>query len=135
VARTPATLSITNKTRTRVPRALFAALKEAALGRSYELSVALIPAPEMLAITRKTKKKDHVSNVLSFPLSKTSGEILLCPAAAAPYTLPYLFIHGCLHLKGHKHGATMEHIEHTLLKRFTSYAKNSHGHRRRHLPS
>lgn len=117
-----------------MPRALFAAIKDAVLGKKYELSVAYIPAAQMRRITIQTKKKDHVSNVLSFPLSPTSGEILLCPQAAAPYSLPYLFIHGCLHLKGYKHGDTMDSTERKLLKRFTSYAKNSHGNRRRHLP-
>ncbi len=118
-----------------MPRTLFSNIKDAALGKSYDLSVAFIPAVEMRKITIKTKHKDHVSNVLSFPLSKNSGEILICPAAAAPYTLPYLFIHGALHLKGHKHGATMERTEQKLLKRFIPYAKNSNGHRRRHIPS
>jgi ssRNA-specific RNase YbeY (16S rRNA maturation enzyme) len=59
-----------------------------------------------------------VSNVLAFPLSKTSGEILICKAAAKPYTVEYLFIHGLLHLKGHKHSATMEREENRLLKQF-----------------
>jgi ssRNA-specific RNase YbeY (16S rRNA maturation enzyme) len=128
-------VSVTNKTRVRAPRKLFAAIKDAALGPNYELSVALLNPAEMLRVTRERKHKDHVSNVLSFPLSKTSGEILLCPQAAKPYTLPYLFIHGCLHLKGQKHGATMERNEQALLARFTpSYAKDSNGNRRRDLP-
>lgn len=59
-----------------------------------------------------------ISNVLSFPLSKSSGEILICKKAAPPYTLEYLFIHGLCHLKGYKHGATMERIELRTLKRF-----------------
>lgn len=118
-----------------MPRALFSSIKDAILGKNYELSVAYIPAAEMRRITIATKKKDHVSNVLSFPLSKNSGEILLCPAAAKPFSLPYLFIHGALHLKGHKHGATMERFETRMLERFIPYAKNSHGNRRRHLSS
>jgi len=56
--------------------------------------------------------------VLSFPLSKNSGEILICKSAAKPYTVDYLFIHGVCHLKGYKHGATMESIESRLLKKF-----------------
>lgn len=58
------------------------------------------------------------SNVLSFPYSKTSGEILICRAAAKPYTPAYLFIHGCLHLKGLKHNATMEREENRILNKF-----------------
>jgi ssRNA-specific RNase YbeY (16S rRNA maturation enzyme) len=72
----------------------------------------------MREVTLRSKKKDKVSNVLAFPLSKTSGEILICPAAARPYTLDYLFIHGCLHLKGMDHGGRMNSAEQDLLKRF-----------------
>ena len=110
--------SLTNKTRGKTPRVPFRLIKEKVLGKSYDLSVALIVPASMRAITRKTKNKDKISNVLAFPLSKTSGEILLCKSAAAPYTLDYLFIHGLLHLKGMRHGATMEHEERRIMKKF-----------------
>ena len=93
-------------------------IKNAVLGARYDLSVAFLSPAKMRAITLRTKKKDKVSNVLSFPLSKTSGEILICKAAAKPYTVEFLFIHGLLHLKGLKHGAIMEREEDRLLKRF-----------------
>jgi rRNA maturation RNase YbeY len=93
-------------------------IKDDVLGTHYELSLAFLSPKEMRAVTKKWKKKDHVSNVLSFPLSKTSGEILICKEAAAPYSLPYLFIHGLLHLKGYKHSATMERIERRFLKKW-----------------
>lgn len=138
----PKNFSAANSTQVRLPRKLFLSIKEASLGKAYDLSVAFVTPSQMRRAMRYKKKgslqgpgtKKKVSNVLSFPLSRTSGEILICPAAAAPYGLPYLFIHGCLHLKGHAHGATMERIEQRLLKRFTPYAKNSNGDRRRHLP-
>ena len=93
-------------------------IKNAVLGARYDLSVAFLSPAKMRAITLRTKKKDKVSNVLSFPLSKTSGEILICKSAAKPYLVEFLFIHGLLHLKGLKHGAIMEHEEDRLLKRF-----------------
>lgn len=99
----------------RVPYTL---IKEKVLGPDYDLSVAFLSVKEMREVTLRTKKKDHVSNVLSFPLSKNSGEILLCRAAAKPYTIGYLFIHGVLHLKGHKHNATMDSAEKRLLRHF-----------------
>jgi len=98
-------------------------LKNAVLGRGYDLSVAFLVPAKMRAITLRTKGKNKVSNVLSFPLSKTSGEILICKAAAKPYTVEFLFIHGLLHLKGLKHGAIMEGEESRLLKRF-GFARN-----------
>ncbi len=120
-----ATFSLSNKTRGRSPRVPFRIIKEKVLGKTYDLSVALIPPAHMRAITLRTKKKDKVSNVLSFPLDRRSGEILICPSAAAPYTIGYLFIHGTLHLKGYKHGVTMDRIEHRLLKRFNLCKKSS----------
>jgi len=105
---------------------LFNKLKKEVLGTNYDLSVAFLSPKEMREVTLRTKKKDKVSNVLSFPLSKTSGEILICKKAAPPYTVPYLFIHGLFHLKGLKHGGRMESAEQKLLQRFSLHAKNSH---------
>jgi ssRNA-specific RNase YbeY (16S rRNA maturation enzyme) len=94
-------------------------IKLAILGKNYDLSVAFLSVAQMRrAMKYKKSRAKKTSNVLAFPLSKTSGEILICKAAAAPYTPAYLFIHGCLHLKGQRHGATMERNERRLLKRF-----------------
>lgn len=101
----------------RIP-SIFTKIKKDILGSRYDLSVAFLSPAEMRAVTLRTKKKNHVSNVLSFPLSKTSGEILICKAAAKPYSVEFLFIHGLLHLKGLKHSATMDREEDRLLKRF-----------------
>lgn len=114
-------------------RADFVPVKNYVLGRHYDLSVAFLNSKEMREVTWRTKRQRKVSNVLSFPLSKTSGEILICPSAAKPYSVEYLFIHGLLHLKGRRHSATMEREEEKLLKRF-GYAKNRNGNRRRHVP-
>lgn len=96
----------------------FQKIKEAVLGKKYELSLAFVGPTESRKMTLKAKKKDKASNVLSFPLSKTSGEIIICPAAAGIFTLPYLFIHGLCHLKGLKHGVTMDSTELRFLKKF-----------------
>ena len=107
---------------------LFKRLKEDVLGKTYDLSVAFLSATQMRAVTKRTKKVDKVSNVLAFPLSKTSGEILICKKAAPPYSVPYLFIHALLHLKGFKHSARMESAEQELLARFSLHAKNRNRH-------
>jgi ssRNA-specific RNase YbeY (16S rRNA maturation enzyme) len=99
--------------------ASFSKIKEATLGKRYDLSLAfLTPAQMRKAMKYKKSPARKTSNVLAFPLSKTSGEILICKAAAKPYSIEFLFIHGALHLKGLKHGATMEREEDRLLKRF-----------------
>lgn len=107
---------------------LFKQLQKEVLGNDYDLSHAFLSPTEMRAVTKRTKNKDKVSNVLSFPLSKTSGEILICKQAAAPYTVPYLFIHGLFHLQGLKHGARMDKAEQELLQRFSLHAKNRNRH-------
>jgi ssRNA-specific RNase YbeY (16S rRNA maturation enzyme) len=97
----------------------FPEIKNAVLGKSYDLSFAFV-GPTKMREAMRYKKDPSVatSNVLAFPLSKTSGEILICKSAAKPYTVEFLFIHGLLHLKGLKHSATMEREEDRLLKRF-----------------
>ena len=96
----------------------FKKIKDFVLGKRYDLSVAFLSAAEMRRVTRRTKHKNKLSNVLAFPLSAASGEILICRAAAKPFTVEYLFIHGLLHLKGLRHGVTMERRENQLLKKF-----------------
>ena len=117
----------------------FETIKTSVLGKKYDLSVALISPTQMRRVmkykprrkvgapTKASGKKNLVSNVLSFPLSKNSGEILICEAAAKPYTPDYLFIHGLLHLKGLRHGATMEKAEQKLLSRFNLCKRLSPG--------
>lgn len=120
--------SLLNATRGKTPRIPFARIATAVLGSSYELSVALLTPKAARALTRRVKNKNTASNVLAFPLGARHGEVILCPAQAraqaaeygyAPRDfLAYLFIHGLLHLKGRRHGATMESEEQRFLKRF-----------------
>ena len=97
-------------------------LKDAVLGKTYDLSVAFLSETQMRKAMHyrygAAAKNKKIANVLSFPLSKTSGEILICKKAAPPFTPAYLLIHGLLHLKGRPHGVTMEREERRLLKEF-----------------
>jgi ssRNA-specific RNase YbeY (16S rRNA maturation enzyme) len=104
----------------RIP-AIFKKIQAHILGQNYDLSVVFLTEKEMRRKMKYRYKRiagKPTSNVLSFELSKNSGEILICPTARSPYTLAYLFIHGCLHLKGAKHSATMEREENRILKKF-----------------
>jgi len=136
--------SLTNLTRASVRGIPFLKIKEKILGKKYELSVALVGSAEMRVAMKYKKPRrkigvptkasgDKVSNVLAFPLSKHSGEILLCPAARKPYSLEYLFIHGCLHLKGMRHGGTMDRMEQRLCAEvsLSLHAKDRNRNRRR----
>jgi len=104
----------------RIPSS-FKKIQKEILGSRYDLSVAFLSVLQMRRAMKyryKTIAGKKTSNVLAFPLSKNSGEILLCPAAIKPHTPAFLFIHACLHLKGRKHGATMEREEDRLLKKY-----------------
>jgi rRNA maturation RNase YbeY len=63
-------------------------------------------------INKKNRQKDYVPNILSFEISKKSGEIFICPEKAKTDCqnfgmgykkfVVFLLIHGLLHLKGMK---------------------------------
>lgn len=102
----------------RIP-SIFTKIKKDILGSRYDLSVVLVsPTVMRRAMKYKASATKKVSNVLAFPLSKTSGEILICKTAAKPFSVEFLFIHGLLHLKGLKHGCIMERMENRLLKKY-----------------
>jgi probable rRNA maturation factor len=113
-----------------LPSVPFLALKEKILGKKYELSLSFVRPPKAQMLNIAHRGKDYVPNTLSFPLTDTSGEIVLCKSAMRKeyknfgmeydtYVL-YIIIHSMLHLKGFDHGSTMDTKEQQLLKLFTS---------------
>ncbi len=122
-------LHISNKTKGKLPRLPFAQLKSKILGGTYELSVAIVTPAESHRINLTYRQKDKPTNVLSFPLSKNSGELILdlktSAADAKNFDMTkeqfflFLVIHGMLHLKGFTHGSTMERAEKKFLKIFS----------------
>ncbi|HEY5589249.1 MAG TPA: rRNA maturation RNase YbeY [Candidatus Paceibacterota bacterium] len=121
--------TITNKTKGKLPRLPFVSIKNKVLGSDYELGVSLLIPLKQKKINFKYRGKNETTNILSFPLSNTSGEITIDPIKVkkdAPlfnmtYTqfFKYLFIHGMLHLKGFEHSSTMEKEEKKYLKIFS----------------
>ncbi len=106
----------------------FEKLKNDILGKQYSLSMAYVSEKQSKEINKKYRKKDKATNVLSFPLRKDEGEIILCPAVikreAKSFSktfdqfLSFLVIHGMLHLKGMKHSSTMERAEKFYSKKY-----------------
>jgi len=98
------------------------------LGKRYDLSVAFVSVREMRRLNRLYLGKDRATDILSFPLSPTSGEILFCMSEVKKEAkrfkrtpenfLLFLLIHGLCHLKGYTHGSTMESAEAKLRKKF-----------------
>lgn len=123
-------LSVTNVTKGAPPvgGAPFAAMKDAVLGKSYELSLVFVSRAEMRRLNRLYRGKDASTDTLSFPLSKTSGEIFMNIEEARKEAkkfgrnpknfLAFLFIHGLAHLKGMRHGSRMESFERKYCARF-----------------
>ena len=105
----------------------FSIIKNNILGKKYSLSIAFVSEKESQNINKKYRNKNKPTNILSFPLSKNVGEIILCEAIIKKEAknfkktfnqfLGFLVIHGMLHLKGMKHGKMMEKAEEKYLSR------------------
>ena len=123
------TFSIRNKAKGKLPRLPFLRIKEAVLGLRYELSITCVSSSVSRKLNRVHRGKDKPTNVLSFPLSEHSGEIIFdlkqtaldAPLFGVPPRafLGRLFIHALLHLKGFTHGSTMDKKERLYAKRFS----------------
>lgn len=111
-----------------LPSVPFLSIKETVLGKSYNLTVVFCTPAESRERNKTYRGKDYPTNILSFPLNKNEGEIYISLSTArkdaAKFDMSYvqflhlLYIHGCLHLKGHAHGSTMESLEEKYLERF-----------------
>jgi probable rRNA maturation factor len=119
---------ITRQTKGGIPNLPFLDVKDEILGNEYELSL-VFPTIELATdLHIQWKKKDGPVNILSFPLDERSGEIFITLSQARKEArkfdrsygnhLMFLFIHGCLHLKGMTHGHLMEKSEKKYFSKF-----------------
>ncbi len=105
-------------------------LKNEILGKNYDLNLYFIGDKKMKSVNSKYRKKDYVTDILSFPYDDF-GEIYICEnkviqkAKAFDTTtenyLNYLFIHGMIHLLGHDHGETMDKLEKKYTKKLNIF--------------
>jgi rRNA maturation RNase YbeY len=120
--------ALRDTTRSRTPRIPFERIKQFVLGNRYELSLVLCGDALARRMNKEYRRKTYRPNVLSFPISKTEGEIFLnirkAEREAKQLRIPlsdrlaYLYIHGCYHLKGHDHGDAMDRAEAACMKHF-----------------
>lgn len=120
-------LDIRNFTRSKSPVFPFAKALEKVLP-GWEISLVFAGEQRAQSLNMQLRGKDYIPNVLSYISGKRSGEIIICPNVAKrqassyglsyPAMVGFLFIHGCLHLKGMRHGATMERRERETLALF-----------------
>jgi probable rRNA maturation factor len=100
-------------------------IKDQVLGKKYNLSVVSAKNSLMKKLNKRYRNKNKTADVLSFPLSKTDGEIFLNESFAKKKSyMDYLFVHSILHLKGFKHGKKMEENENKIM--IKHYGKEYH---------
>lgn len=111
------------------PKAAYETIKRDIVGPRYSVSLTFVGPTRARLYNEAHRGKSYVPNVLSYPLDKSTGEIIICPTVAkreakkfslsyAGY-ITYLFIHGLLHLKGYDHGATMERMEERYKRKYS----------------
>ncbi len=120
--------NLVNTTKAKLPSLAFASMKDAVLGKGYDLSVVIVNKEKIQELNKIHRDIDKPTDILSFPLSENSGEIYinipLTKIEAKKFErkyenfLGFLFIHGLVHLKGFDHGSTMESIEIQFRKKF-----------------
>ncbi len=121
-------MDILNRTKTPTPRHPYEQIKDHYLGKDYELSLVFCGEKLSRRLNQESRNKDYSANILSFPLSETSGEIFIDLATAKKQCKKYnrsfsnyvafLFIHGLVHLAGYDHGDTMDKQEERLRSAF-----------------
>src|SRR5258708_10967341 len=133
-------LSIINKSRILLPSLPFLDIKNDILGTNYSLSIAFVGSSKSKEINKKYRNKDKPTNILSFPLSKKGGEIILCSAIIKKESadkeknfgknlrnyLQFMVINGMLHLKGMEHRSRMEKAEKFYCKKYDKKHINRH---------
>jgi rRNA maturation RNase YbeY len=123
--------SISYNTKGRLPSLPFVDIKNRILGTSYVLSVACVSKQQAQKLNMMYRQKDYVPNILSFSLTKNSGELILhLPTIKKQFEsfemsyhgyILYLYIHGCLHLKGYDHGEKMDRLESKYIGMYKKY--------------
>ena len=64
------------------PRLPYEKIKNAVVGKNFDLSLVFIGERRAQALNMESRGKDYVPNVLSFLFTKSSGEIFITPATA-----------------------------------------------------
>ena len=121
-------IEIKNTTRKKNPSLPFQKIQEKVLGKKYELSLVLIGDKLSKKLNNQCRKINKATNILTFPLSKTEGEIFInlnlakkeAPKFDKNYTnfIGLLLIHGLMHLKGYEHSSKMDKEEEKIRKFF-----------------
>jgi probable rRNA maturation factor len=140
-------------TGSRIPKSVrdfpFEEAVEKILGKKKFVSFVLIDETKMKKLNKEYRGVNKSTDILSFP-NEEGGEILISLTDVRKKStvycllstdyLPYLFIHGLLHLKGMTHGSKMDRQENKFCKIFKlknpfNASEDHSGNRRRHVRS
>ncbi len=120
--------STTNETRGKLPSLPFAKIKNKILGKGYDLCLIFTSPQKIRRLNKVYRKINKPTDILSFPVSRKSGEVFICLSEARKEAvrfergyenfIAFLFIHGCVHLLGYDHGRKMENLEKKRRKDF-----------------
>ncbi|MDO8492947.1 MAG: rRNA maturation RNase YbeY [bacterium] len=126
---------IENKTKEKIPPIPFADIAGYTMNQGYELSLGFVSNATSKRLNNTYRQKNKPTNILSFPLSKTEGEILIAIKVVQKEAkelgeelsayLAYIFIHGLAHLEGLDHGSRMEEEEKKIRYKFRDIFKSS----------
>lgn len=100
--------------------------------RGVSLSVAIVGEKSIKLLSRQYRKKDEVTDVLSFCYEKSErligGEIVICPSYIEKYCkkekenfkseFKKNLVHGFLHVIGHEHSRGMFVLQDRLMQEF-----------------
>jgi rRNA maturation RNase YbeY len=125
------TFSLSQTTKERVPKIPFKKIKRYVVGEKMHVELIFIGETRSHSLNYATRGKNAPANILTFPLSKNTGEIYITlslvkkDAHSFGFTarefLIFIFIHGLLHLKGARHGSTMKKTERELFERIKRF--------------
>lgn len=120
--------TIKNTTKGKLPSLPFVQIKNKILGKKYELDLVFVNENKIHALNKTYRKVDKPTDILSFPIDKSHGEIFICEKIAKKKSkdfereynnfIAFLFIHGNVHLLGYDHGNKMEIVETKFRKLF-----------------
>ncbi|MEZ4103380.1 MAG: rRNA maturation RNase YbeY [Candidatus Paceibacterota bacterium] len=121
-------LTVKRMTKGKLPSLPFVRIKNEIIGKDYDLSITFVDKKTIEGLSKRFKGDKSHKNILSFPLTKNSGEIILnlqtIRLEAKNFDkkyieyLGFLVIHGILHLKGFVHSSKMEVEEKKFVKMF-----------------
>lgn len=123
-----------------IPNLPYESIKNEILGKDYNLNLIYCTPALSKTLNKKYRDKDYPTNILSFPLSESNGEIYIqlsvARGGAKEHDMSYnefihlLFIHGCLHLLDHEHGHEMEKLEDKYMSKYYNVETAQKGKRR-----